>query len=257
MKPLAIMPVFNEEDILPWTIAHLQGQGCEVYVLDNWSTDLSASIAGAFQCGYERWPAERPQKYEWTEILVRIEEIAREKCGDGRWCMLHDADEIRRSPNGSNAAGECTSAISLAESFDAVNASGYNAVQFRAFTFYPIDNDYSGNPEQYFRHFAVDHIDTRQQHVKAWFQQPLLFVDLHSTGGHDANFARRRVHPTPFILKHYPIRSQQHGERKVLRERLPRYPDSERAKRWHVQYDEFREGPQFIRNPEELFTWPR
>ena len=41
MRPLAIIPVYNESDILPAVLKHLDQQGCDVYVLDNWSTDLS------------------------------------------------------------------------------------------------------------------------------------------------------------------------------------------------------------------------
>ena len=41
MRPLAIIPAYNESDILPAVLKHLDEQGCDVYVLDNWSTDLS------------------------------------------------------------------------------------------------------------------------------------------------------------------------------------------------------------------------
>src|SRR6185503_527627 len=55
----AFMTVFNEADILPWTIRHLIEQGVAVYVIDNWSTDDSAKIAQAFPLvGYERFPTD-------------------------------------------------------------------------------------------------------------------------------------------------------------------------------------------------------
>lgn len=243
MKSLVVVPVFNEEDILPWVIDHLQKQGCDVYVLDNWSTDYSADIARTYQTGYERWPAEPTKSYEWTEMLRRVEEIARD-FGQGRWCMVCDADEIRRAPA---QFGE----TNLAVAFARVTAEGYNAVQFHAITFQPIDNGYQGDPERYFQHYLHAHIDARTPHVKAWFQGAER-VDLHTHGGHQALFSGRKLYPVPFVLKHYPIRSQAHGERKVFRDRLPRFLQSERAKSWHVQYDRYRGTGDFLGNPADL-----
>jgi len=61
-------------------------------------------------------------------------------------------------------------------------------------------------------------------------------VDLVSSGGHDAMFPGRKVFPVRFLLRHYPVRGQAHGERKVLAERLQRFDSEERARGWHVQY---------------------
>jgi hypothetical protein len=46
------------------------------------------------------------------------------------------------------------------------------------------------------------------------------------------------VYPFKFLLRHYPIRSQAHGERKVLVDRAPRWSPEERALGWHRQYEE-------------------
>jgi hypothetical protein len=57
----------------------------------------------------------------------------------------------------------------------------------------------------------------------------------------------------PFILRHYPIRSETHGRRKVLDERLPRYDAAERDDGWHIQYDGFASGEtSFLWDPAEL-----
>ena len=66
-------------------------------------------------------------------------------------------------------------------------------------------------------------------------------VSLARSGGHQAEFAGRRVCPEAADLKHYPIRSSEQGARKVLTERVPRFDPVERAMSWHVQYD--RPGP--------------
>jgi hypothetical protein len=74
-------------------------------------------------------------------------------------------------------------------------------------------------------------------------------VDLASSGGHEARFENRRVFPIRFLLRHYPIRGQAHGERKVFVERQPRFAGEERARGWHVQYEKFEETTAFVQDP--------
>jgi hypothetical protein len=85
---------------------------------------------------------------------------------------------------------------------------------------------------------------------RAWKQLGTR-VALAASAGHDCSFAGRRVYPYKFLLKHYPIRSQAHGERKVLCERLPRWNNEERARGWHRQYDDAA-GRRFLRDPETV-----
>ena len=60
----------------------------------------------------------------------------------------------------------------------------------------------------------------------------------------------------PFILRHYPIRGETHGRRKVLGERLPRYDAAERADGFHVQYNAFAGGEtSFLWDPAALREW--
>ena len=77
-------------------------------------------------------------------------------------------------------------------------------------------------------------------------------VALARTAGHDVFFDGRLVYPFRFLLKHYPIRSQAHGERKILRERRSRFNAEERSFGWHAQYDVLEPSPRFLRDPAEL-----
>jgi cellulose synthase/poly-beta-1,6-N-acetylglucosamine synthase-like glycosyltransferase len=56
---LAIVPTYNEEDIIESTIRDTIPQGLEVYLIDNWSTDRTYSLARRFEgrglVGLERW----------------------------------------------------------------------------------------------------------------------------------------------------------------------------------------------------------
>ena len=66
---------------------------------------------------------------------------------------------------------------------------------------------------------------------------------------------RPRVFPYKFLLRHYPIRSQAHGERKILHERRQRWDPAERARGWHVQYDHYGDAPSFLWKSDVLLPW--
>jgi len=249
------MCVFNEADILPWTLKHLIDQGVDVHVIDNWSTDRSDRIAQEFPLvGFERcpkappgvWPPGRGSAdvWHWGDMLRRVEVLA--AASGASWCIHHDADEIRRSPR----PGE-----SLRDAFARMDRDGYNAADHRVFCFHPVDELYAGDPEAHFRHYSEDGVDNRLPHIKAWKNQGA--VSLASSGGHEARFANRRVCPEPLILKHYPIRSSRQGARKVLTERVPRFDPVERAMSWHVQYDRLAQTKQWVHDPQTLREWSR
>jgi hypothetical protein len=93
-----------------------------------------------------------------------------------------------------------------------------------------------------------------QRQVRIWKRTEAL-VDLATTGGHEVRFEGRRVCPARFILKHYPIRGQRHGERKIFDERLGRFSSHERARGWHVQYDAVVRGQSLIRDRASLVRY--
>ena len=91
--------------------------------------------------------------------------------------------------------------------------------------------------------------------MKAW-KNLRVPIDLVTSGGHDVAFDGRTVFPIRFILRHYPIRSQQHGLSKVFTQRKNRFCSTERSMAWHVQYDHIRdEKHNFLHNPEQLFSF--
>ncbi|WP_246731343.1 hypothetical protein [Methylocapsa sp. S129] len=86
---------------------------------------------------------------------------------------------------------------------------------------------------------------------KAWLQGADT-VDLVSSGGHIAAFPGAVDFRYKFLLQHYPIRSVEHGRRKVLRERQARWSPQERAGGLHVHYENFSETSSFLWPPEKL-----
>ena len=240
------MCVFNEADILPWTLKHLIDQGVDVHVIDNWSTDGSDRIANLFPlAGFEQFPAEGDGgTYRWRQLLQRVEVLA--KASRASWCIHHDADEIRRSSRQDE---------SLLEALARMDRDGYSAADHRVFCFHPVDELYAGDPEAHFRYYSEDGVDNRLPHIKAWKNRG--GVSLAASGGHQAQFEDRSVCPEPLILKHYPIRSSEQGARKVLIERVPRFDPVERAMSWHVQYDRLARTKQWVRDPQTLREWSR
>jgi hypothetical protein len=178
----------------------------------------------------ERFPADGPStRYDLHALLSRVEEIATAEEYD--WVLLHDADERRRSP---------WRDVALRDAFWHADQCGFSCVDHVTLNFWPVDNGFDASRadlEDYFEYFEFSRHPGHFHQRRAW-KRCTTRVSLAASAGHDVRFPGRRVYPYKFLLKHYPIRSQQHGERKVLRDRVARWNAGERAKGWHRQYEE-------------------
>ncbi len=251
---LAIMPAFNEADVIGHAIGALVAHGVDVYLIDHESTDDTAAAAtpwlGRGLIAIERFPddagySERNHgEMVWRDILRRVGEVSGEVESD--WYLFVNADEFREAP---------WPATTLAGALAQVDELGYSAVNFELFDFRPTDDRFEpgSDPRVHLRHYEPPGRHDLLQ-VKAWKRQPHV-VDLVHHGGHDVLFEGKRVFPIPFLLRHYPIRSSAHGRRKVLAERLPRFAAEERAGGWHVQYDRYAAGSDFLHDPSSLAEW--
>jgi hypothetical protein len=245
---VAIVAAYNEADIIDRVVRDLIDQGIHVYFLDDGSTDRTvASVEpylGRGVLGIEhlaRTVADgTPAGFEWERILRRKEQLAAEL--DATWFIHHDADEFRESP---------WSGLSLSDAIRRVDALGFNAIDFAGFDFWPTHDRFRAGDDvrEAFTSYAEQAPYDRPQ-IRCWKKTDDL--DLTSSGGHEAQFSGRKVFPLRFILRHYPIRGQAHGERKIFQERRNRFLGRERAMGWHVQYDQAHEGESFIRDPSTL-----
>jgi 2-polyprenyl-3-methyl-5-hydroxy-6-metoxy-1,4-benzoquinol methylase len=244
---VAFMAVYNEEDIIVPSIKHLIGEGVRVYVIDNWSNDKTFELAKQLRdrgvIGIERFPREGPSKYfKLKRLLMRVEELTKEI--DADWFIHQDVDEFRMSP---------WPHVSLRDGIHAVDRAGYNSIDHTIIIFPPIHNDPAHHPdfETDFKYFEFGKNPGHFLQIKAW-KNLGRSVSLAESGGHDVQFEGRRVYPYKFLLKHYPIRSQVHGERKIFLERKPRWDPEEKSTGWHVQYDEIKKDHIFLRSPPEV-----
>jgi hypothetical protein len=250
---IALIAAYNEGDVIGSVVSHLIDEGISVYLLDHESTDDTVERAreylGRGLLDIERFSSEKaddgaPGRFVWQEILRRKEALAADL--DGAWFIHHDADEFRESP---------WAHLNLRDAIWSVDALGYNAIDFELLNFWPTHDDFrpATDVRQTFHYYSPGELLDKIQ-IKCW-KKTAERVDLVSSGGHEAIFPGRRVFPLRFVLRHYPIRGQAHGERKVFRERLPRFMESERARGWHVQYDSIRPDERFIRDPATMIPY--
>jgi glycosyl transferase family 2 len=243
---VALVAAYNEADIIHHVVADLIAQGVGVYFLDDNSTDDTATIVEAFLgrgvLAVEKLPARGPtDSFDWERILARKSALAAEL--DATWFIHHDADEFRESP---------WPLLTLRDAICRVDALGFNAIDFAGLDFWPVDDRFKpGNDVRAALTCYTDFAPYDRVQIRCW-KKTGHSVDLASSGGHEATFPDRKVFPLRFVLRHYPIRSQAHGERKVFTERRSRFLEAERARGWHVQYDATQEGESFLRAAEAL-----
>jgi len=250
-KVIALMSAYNEEDIIYHTIGELIRNDIQVYLLDNRSSDNTVLEAekwlGKGLISIEMFPSTESNEYNlneynWTAILKRKEELALELQAD--WFIHCDADEFRESPWAN---------LNLREAFCHVDEMNFNCVNFILLNFRPTNNNFIPGDDirkYLLKYDAADCFDTTQ--IKAWKKNKSK-VDLSSTGGHHVKFLNQKLAPIKFILRHYPIRSELHGRKKVLQERIPRFTQFEVSNGWHMQYNSYiLDNKSFLYKEEEL-----
>jgi hypothetical protein len=244
-RVVALIAAYNEADIIEPVLDHLAANGVWSYLIDNGSTDETIARArrwlGRGLLGIERLADPDGGRTSWRALLARKRELARELGAD--WYVHHDADEVREGP---------WPGMTLREAIRWVDRAGFSAIDFRVLNFAPVDDAFRDgmDPRSHFQRWEEPgEYDLMQR--KCW-KAGGADLDL-AEGGHDVRFAGRRIFPLRFPLRHYPIRSQAHGLRKVFEERRDRFTEEERAFGWHLQYDHI-EGPDhlFLRNPAAL-----
>jgi hypothetical protein len=246
-RVVALISAYNEADVVEPVLEHLAANGVWSYLIDDGSTDDTVERArrwlGRGLLGIERFEGadDAAGRTSWRALLARKRELARELGAD--WYVHHDADEIREAP---------WPGTSLRDAIRWVDGLGFNAIDFRVLTFAPVDDVYRAgmDPREHFTRWEEPAAYDLMQR-KCW-KAGLPGLEL-AEGGHDVRFAGRRLFPLRFLLRHYPIRGQAHGRRKVLEERKGRFVDDELAYGWHRQYDHVAQPDHvFLRNPAAL-----
>jgi len=249
-RVVAFAGAYNEEDVIVPFLEHTIAQGVDVCLLDNWSTDRTADRAARFLgrglTAILKFPESGPsQTHEWRSMLTRKAELAAQTEAD--WFIHVDPDEMRESP---------WPGLTLREALYRVDQEGFNAVNHTCIVFPPTGIGFRSDLQlqSQFSHFGFGRRWAHDVQIKGWKRQRGR-VDCAINGGHTVEFPGRRVYPFKFLLRHYPIRSQEHGEKKVFQERLPRFNPELRRNGWHKQYDEVGPGHSFVHSPDTLLPF--
>jgi glycosyltransferase involved in cell wall biosynthesis len=222
MRIVALITAYNEARFIGACLDHLHAQGVETYLCDNGSTDDTVAIAAKrLRRGLltiEHLP--RDGTFRWRAILRHKEQRAAEL--DADWFLHLDPDEIALPPPGR---------ATLRDAFAAVDAAGYNAVDFAEFTFVPTreapDHDHADFRRTMIWYYPFAAAPLHR--LCAWKRQPER-VDLASSGGHTVAFPGRRASPQRFRLRHYLFLSREHMRTKFERRR---YDAEEVRQGWH------------------------
>ena len=191
-RVLAVIPAFNEADVIYHSIGALIAEGVDVYLIDHESTDGTAEAARPWLdrglVHIERFPEDAgyPERNRremvWRDILSRVQDVSEMVSAD--WYVFSNADEFRESP---------WPGVTLAEGLREVGELGYNAVNFELFDFRPVDDSFVPGDDPRNTSATMKgpcHYDFSQ--IKAWKCQPGP-VDLVPHGGHDLLFDGKRV----------------------------------------------------------------
>lgn len=246
-----ILACYNEVDIVVACVESMLRDGSRPIVIDNWSNDGTFEalrpLADAGKIDLECFPEAGPSRtYDWRHLLARKEQLAAEN--SNAWIIHQDADEIRLG-----AFPELTLKQNLwvADNYKA-NAIDYTVINFR-----PVNNDWvqGKDPEEVFEFFEFgESRDDYTRQVKAWKSNGKR-VSLAEQAGHEVRFDSRKIFPYKHLLKHYPLRSDAHAARKLLKDRLPRFSREERAMGWHTHYDSVATQESFLRTADELVCY--
>jgi len=208
---IAIVLVYNEEDVVGSALQYLHDNQISFVVLDGGSTDRSLEIVRGFGdkglLAYTVFPNQEihsNKEYDWA---IRMASDFRPD-----WILINDADEFYEPRE---------SGRTLAEAISREADSGYNVIQFDHFAFRMTEKDVTSEERDVrkrLRYYSwVD--DFR---FKAWKYSKGIMVG--KSGSHIPELpwtVRVRLSPHKFVLRHYPFRTPEQAKRK-MRERLER-----------------------------------
>jgi glycosyltransferase involved in cell wall biosynthesis len=238
---LGLMAVFNEADILDQSLKYHIDNGFEFLVLDNGSTDDSRAIAESYVGrGVIAVRKVVTETYRWGYLLDTLLEWS--EAFAPRWCFLVDADTFLEPPRHGQR---------LVQAVADVEAQGCNVINCDHFEFWPTGEERADVIDVRQRLNYYTWADDRQE--KGWLACP--GTRNSRLGGHEVDFPAsviKRVYPEKFVLRHYRIRSYEHGMRKVFSERLPRFAGE--PSNWHTHYVGFRGDRSYFEIPKESLT---
>ena len=243
MKNVGMIPVYNESDIIRQVVRHLISQGVQLVIIDNGSNDRSYEICSKFVGkGVLRLERLWTERREWRMMLRELYKLALDHSPE--WVLVNAADEFLESPY----RGLTLLGIKIEAS------KGHNLIQFDNFEFSPTEKDCNSRARDVRKRIRYYSWNDDDQ-FRCWKVYPNMSID--EFGSHQQSFphrSRSESFPNKFVLRHYKIRSYEHGLRKVFNERLPAsYSPNKLQLGWSVHYNNFtRDKHYFIIDSQKL-----
>jgi glycosyltransferase involved in cell wall biosynthesis len=216
----AILAVRNEACHIRRILPAFIGQGIDVVVIDNDSTDETAAICRQY-LGKGVLFMER---VAWTGCFDLSAQLEAKKDVAARldhdWLIHTDADEWMQSPQKDET---------LLEGICRVSAQGFNAINFDEFVFLPVD-DKSKLCTHYEREILHYYFfePCKNRLMRAWQRNANL--SNRASGGHRLAGDKLKISAEPFILRHYIALSQQDALNKYVGRT---YSATDLSKSWH------------------------
>lgn len=214
MRCVAIIALRNGMDYLPHCIEHLAGNGIEIAILDQMSTDGSYEWCQKFLgneiCFLDRYSY--PGYFSLSDQLKHKQRVIDSL--DPDWVIHQDIDECLEPS---------TEGKSLFSAIVDESRSGYDVINFDEFVFLPMgfsSHNFYESPYYYFFRIRYPWL------MRAWRNRIGLRIDQ---GGH-ALQGQYRLSPNDFIMRHYIFTSQEHA-RKKYQERV--FSQDELTRGWH------------------------
>jgi len=204
MKIIAIIPTYNEADIIEEVIQHLLSQKLEIIVLDNFSNDGTFEICKKFSDqGLLKLSQFKSNTFDISLNTRILYDMAIREGAE--WVVLSAADEFLETGIQNRT---------LKDEIEKDASDGYNLIQFDRFDFFMTDND--GGSAKTIKE-KLTYYSCQGEHVyRAWKCIP--GIDLESGGSHYPYFPEGsgyKIYPKKFVLRHYPFRNKIQAENKV------------------------------------------
>ncbi len=222
MRAAAVVAVRNAEVHIARCISDLVADGLDVVLIDNDSTDGTATLAKRY-LGHGLVAIERVPwtgTFSITTLLEAKKALVAKLPHD--WVLHVDDDEWLRPP---------WPGFQLIDALARVEAAGFNCINFEEMTFvaWP-EEDYVRS--DYAKHMTTYYFfePSKPRLMRAWRRS--LGVDSVATGGHLLTHPKLNLFPENFVLRHYLGLSPEYVFRKYQQRT---FDPAELARGWHIQ----------------------
>lgn len=228
MKIIAIICVYDEEEVIESCIKNAREQGLVPIVIDNGCTDRTIKIVRRL-----RVPVfvHKTEEFDCNELIVWG--IKRAKEIDCDWYTIKDADEIFETYDGRK----------ITELVDEADRTGYNCMRFDLYEFWPtVDDDLTikdfKERIQYYTFVGANYLKMIKNSPEIYTHSP------HEAGG------KIRESPVQPLIRHYKFTSLEQGRRKV-KSRLSRFDTNIRK---NTQYNGFTDESKYYVLEKEIYS---